>query len=102
MFIQYRRFEVRRDVVYNPVILEYNHIFQPFRTAILPFHEKSEFDYGAESHRKITESYFIDCFPGTGPPPSQLYTKLDSNVIRPSSNVRNRNRHGCAHITGAS
>ena len=102
IFVQYRRFEVRRDAAYNSVILEYNHIFQHFKTAVLPFHEKSESDYGAESRRKITEFYFIDCFHGTGRPPSQIYTKLDSNVVHLCSYVRNRNRPGCAHITGAS
>jgi hypothetical protein len=87
---------------YNPFVLGYNHIFQPFKTMVLPFHERSESDYDVASHRKITESYFIDCFPGTGTLPSQLYTKLDSNMTHLSSNVPNRNRPGCAHITGAS
>jgi hypothetical protein len=102
IYIHYRRLEFRKDVAYNPVILEYNHIFQPFSTAVLPFHERSELDYDAASHRKIRESYFIDSFPGSVPPPSWLYIKLDSNMTHLSSNVRNRKRPGCAQITGAS
>jgi hypothetical protein len=102
IFVQYPRFEVRRDVAYNPVTLDYNHVFQPFKTTVLPFHERSESDYDSASHRKITKSYFIDCFPGNGIPPSQLHTKLDSNMTHLTSKVRNRNRPGCAQITGAS
>ena len=34
IFIQYRRLEFRRDVTYNPVILEYNNTFQPFKTVV--------------------------------------------------------------------
>jgi hypothetical protein len=67
---------------------------------VLPFHERSESD-DAASHCKITESYVIDCFLGTGPPQSQLYNKQDSNITHLSSNVWNPNRSACAHITGA-
>ena len=88
------------DLAYNPVILEYNHIFQPFKATVLGPHETSESDYPFMQHHIAKEWNHIlwTSFQVLGLRKANCTTSRIKKLTFLTSNVRNPSGPG-VHIS---